>query len=136
MSVADSVGRDLLANTLGLSDSQANGYAAMEQALLTAQASLQTMQQNLGPAHPEVVAMDGKIRATEQFLRASRNRVAEGIASPARKPAWTMAGAIAQQKLAELRKKERFCKLASSRRERKPSTSADKWRRSNCWNAT
>ena len=107
----------------------------MQQALLTAQANLQTMQQNLGPAHPEVLALDEKIRATEQYLRALAT-VSKKVLRAARKPACTMARADRKQKLTELRKKEHFCKLASSRPEAKPSTSADKWLRSNCSNAT
>ncbi len=108
MSVADSVGRDVLANTLGLTDNQASAYAAMQQALLSAQADLQAMRQNLGPAHPDVVALSEKIRATQQYLQASRNRVEQGVAALRHSQLGPWLLEIAQQKLAELRRKEQI----------------------------
>ena len=68
MSVGDTVGREMLLNSLGLGGRDSNSQASLEQNLLADRAELQTIQQNLGPNHPEVVALAERVRITEQFL--------------------------------------------------------------------
>ena len=72
MSVGDAVGREMLLNSLGLGSRDANTQTSLEQNLISNQADLQTVQQNLGPRHPKVVALTEKVRLTEQFLESAQ----------------------------------------------------------------
>jgi capsular exopolysaccharide synthesis family protein len=57
---------------LGLGAPNVTSRMAMEQDLLKARSELQSIQQNLGVQHPDVVALGGKIAMIEQFLQTSR----------------------------------------------------------------
>ena len=55
-SLGDSAGREVLLSSLGLAGLNSPAQASLEQSLLADRAELQTVQQNLGPNHPEVIA--------------------------------------------------------------------------------
>lgn len=106
MSVGDAVGREMLLSSLGLSSNNANTQATLEGSLLAARAELQTAQQNLGPMHPEVVALTEKIRLTERFLASAQQRIGQRMTEldKAQLGPWLLQ--IVQQKVDESRKKE------------------------------
>lgn len=79
MSVGDAVGREMLLSSLGLGSRDSYVQASMEQNLLTDRAKLLTIQQNLGPKHPEVVALVQRVRMTEQYLASTQNRINQRV---------------------------------------------------------
>ena len=48
--------------------------------MISAQAELQTAQQNLGARHPEVVSLAEKVRLTRQFLESAQQRINQRMA--------------------------------------------------------
>jgi capsular exopolysaccharide synthesis family protein len=106
MSVGDAVGREMLLNCLGLGARDSNTQAGLEQNLITARADLQTSQQNLGPMHPEVVALAEKVRLTEQFLSTSQQRISQRVATLRDSQLGPWLVQMVQQKLDEARKRE------------------------------
>jgi len=108
MSIADVVGRELLLNSLGLGSRDSNTQASLEQSLLFARAEYQTLQQNLGPTHPEVVSLAEKIRVTEAFLQANQDRVNQRVMDLRKSQLGPWLVQIVRQKLEEARKKEQI----------------------------
>jgi capsular exopolysaccharide synthesis family protein len=108
MTVGDTVGREMLLNCLGLSSRDANTQAGLEQSLIVARADLQTALQNLGPQHPDVVALAEKVRLTEQFLNMSQQRIRDHIAKLRESQLGPWLVQMVQQKLDEARKKEQM----------------------------
>ena len=70
--ISDVLGKELIMENLGLGAPNVTSRMAMEQDLLKARSELQSIQQNLGVQHPDVVALSGKIAMIEQFLQTSR----------------------------------------------------------------
>ena len=93
MLISDVVGKELLLNSLGLSNQDAITQSNLAQSMLNARAELETMQQNLGPRHPEVIALAEKIRLTEQFLQVYQQRLASQGTDRRQEPARSLAGA-------------------------------------------
>jgi len=110
MSVGDTVGREMLLSCLGLSGRDANTQAGLEQSLIAARADLQTAQQNLGPQHPELIALAEKVRLTEQFLTSSQQRISQHVAQLRDSQLGPWLVQMVQQKLAESRKREEILK--------------------------
>jgi len=108
MSVADSVGRELVLGSLGLSSRDVNTQAGLEQTLLANRAEYHTLQQNLGPLHPEVAALGGKIRITEEFLQAYQDRMNDRVTELRKSRLGPWLVQILRQKLAEARQKEQL----------------------------
>ena len=108
MSVADSVGRELVLGSLGLSSRDVNTQAGLEQSLLANRAEYQTLQQNLGPLHPEVVALGEKIRITDEFLLAYQDRMNDRVTELRKSRLGPWLVQIIRQKLAEARQKEQL----------------------------
>jgi len=106
MSVGDTVGREMLLSSLGLGSRDANTQASLEQDLLTDRAKLKTIQQNLGPRHPKVVALTEKVRTTEQFLGSSQERINQRVAELRKSQLGPWLAQMVQQKVGESRKKE------------------------------
>ncbi len=77
LAIGDVVGREVLLAALGVSSRDSATQASLEQLLVSDRAQLNTIQQNLGPAHPEVVALKEKVRLTDEFLQGSQSRIAE-----------------------------------------------------------
>ena len=110
MSVGDAVGREMLLSSLGLGGRDANTQASLEQNLLADRAELQTIQQNLGPNHPEVLALAEKVRLTEQFLGSAQERINQRVAELGKSQLGPWLVQMVQQKLDESRKEEQILK--------------------------
>ena len=82
----------------------------MEQTLIAARADLQTALQNLGPQHPDVIALAEKVRLTEQFLNFSQQRLHENMAKLRESQLGPWLVQMVQQKLDEAQKKEQILK--------------------------
>jgi len=106
MAVADAVGRELLLSSLGLGSRDAATQANIEQDLVADRAQLATVQQNLGPAHPEVIALSEKVQKAEQFLQGYQERISQRVAELRRSQLGPWLVQIVRQKLDEVRQKE------------------------------
>ncbi len=106
VAVADAVGRELLLSSLGLGARDATAQASLEQSLIADRAQLATVQQNLGPAHPEVIALSQKVHETEQFLQGYQERIIRRVAELRHSQLGPWLVQIVQQKLDEVRQKE------------------------------
>lgn len=106
MSIGDTVGREVLLSSLGLGNREANSQANLQQSLVNDTAALRTIQQNLGPNHPEVVALAEKVRLTEQYLDSSQQRIDQRIAELRKSQLGPWLLQMVQQKLEESRKEE------------------------------
>ena len=96
----------MLLNTLGLERSDAANQTNLEQDLVNTRADLQALQQNLGPNHPEVVSLNRKIAAIEQFLGSATERMRQRLAGLRKSELGPWLVQMVQQKLDEARKKE------------------------------
>jgi len=108
MAVADVVGREVLMSSLGLGNRDATTQASLEQNLLSDVAQLNTLQQHLGPAHPEVVALQERIRLAEQFLRGAHGRIQERVADLRNSQLGPWLVQIVRQRLDEARQREQI----------------------------
>ncbi|HEY4760879.1 MAG TPA: polysaccharide biosynthesis tyrosine autokinase [Thermoguttaceae bacterium] len=106
MLVSDVVGRELLLNNLGLGNQESIVQANLAKNLLENRAELETMQQNLGPRHPEVVALAEKIRLTEEYLQASQQRLGNQSTQLRQSQLGPWLVQMMQQKLVEAKNKE------------------------------
>ncbi len=106
LSVGDAVGREMLLNTLGLGNREAYTQDNLEQNLLQAKAELQTAQQNLGPAHPQVVALTERIQLIQQYLDSAQQRIGQRLAGNHNNQLGPWLLQMVRQKLDESRKKE------------------------------
>jgi polysaccharide biosynthesis transport protein len=104
--VSDVAGKELILNSLGLSAQDITTQSNLTQNIVDARAKLETMQQNLGPRHPEVIALAEKIRLTDEFLQAYR----QGFSPQKNNQRLSQFGPwlleMLRQKLDESRKKE------------------------------
>ena len=106
MIISDVVGKELLLSSLGLSNQDAITQANLAQSMLNARAELETIQQNLGPRHPEVIALAEKIRLTEEFLQIYQQRSSGQTADRRQGQLGPWLAQMLQQKLYEAREKE------------------------------
>jgi len=106
MAVADAVGRELLLSSLGLGSRDTATQASLEQALVADRAQLATVQQNLGPAHPEVIALAEKVQQTEQFLQGYQERINQRVSDLRKSRLGPWLVQMVRQKLDEVRQKE------------------------------
>jgi polysaccharide biosynthesis transport protein len=106
MSVGDVVGREMLLSSLGLGARDANTQAGLEQSLLADRAELQSIQQNLGPNHPEVVALAQRVRTIEQFLASAQERIGQRVAELGKSQLGPWLAQMVRQKLEGARKEE------------------------------
>lgn len=80
LSVADAAGRDMLLSTLGFSPMDISSQAEVERTLLADKANLVTLEEHLGPRHPQVASLVSKIRLGEQYLFGYQDRIKRRIA--------------------------------------------------------
>jgi capsular exopolysaccharide synthesis family protein len=104
--VSDVAGKELLLNSLGLSTQDILTQSNLAQSMLEARAKLETMQQNLGPRHPEVIALAEKIRLSEEFLQVYQQRFSTQKTDRRQSQLGPWLVQMLQQKLDEARKKE------------------------------
>jgi capsular exopolysaccharide synthesis family protein len=110
LTLGDALGRELLANILGVSATESNGQATLQQNLLNDQANLTMLQQHLGPAHPSVINLRERIHLEQDWLRANQERVCRSAADldTTRLGPWLVE--ILQQRLRQFQDKESLLK--------------------------
>jgi succinoglycan biosynthesis transport protein ExoP len=106
LAVGDVVGREVLLAGLGLSARDSNTQASLEQILLSDRAQLRSAERNLGPAHPEMLAVKERIRLTEEFLQGYQNRIQQRMDEMRQGQLGPWLVQMVQQKLEEARHKE------------------------------
>lgn len=102
--VVEGPGRELMLSELGLGANDVVTQANLQRELIDAKTQLETMQQNLGPRHPEVIALTEKVRLTEQFLQNAQLKI--GQQTTGNRQLGPRLAQMARQKLEESRKKE------------------------------
>ncbi len=132
MSVGDAVGREMLLNSLGLGNQDSYTLASLERSLLDDRSELMTVQQNLGPNHPEVIALTERIRMTEQYLASSQQRIDQRLGELKKSQLGPWLVGIVRQKRDEALRRKKSSTPPSSRPATRPSVSAANWRISNC----
>jgi succinoglycan biosynthesis transport protein ExoP len=106
MMVSDVAGKELLLNSLGLGTQDILTQSNLAQSMPDARAKLETMQQYLGPKHPEVIALAEKIRLTDEFLQVYQQQASNQLADRYQSRLGPWLAQMLQQKLVEVRKKE------------------------------
>lgn len=108
ISVGDVVGREMLLSSLGLGNRESYTQASLEKGLLEDRAALHTALQNLGPNHPEVVALTGRVRMTEEYLASAQQRITQRLSeiNQSQLGAWLMG--IVRQKRDEALQQEKI----------------------------
>jgi len=101
LTIADSVGRELLMESFGLGEYHARIRAMLEEGLIRDRAELQAMQGRLGPAHPQMLARIEMIRRTEEYLRNYDERSNQTVADAQRNQLGPLLVHMVQQKLDE-----------------------------------
>ncbi len=96
----------MLISNLGLGSQSVSSQAGIEQNLLTDRAELQTIQQHLGPNHPDVIALVQRISLMEQFLASSSDRIEQRAAELSRSQLGPWLLRMVRQKLDDSMKEE------------------------------
>ena len=109
--VSDVAGKEFMLNSLGLSTQDMLTQSNLTQSMLEARAKLETMQQNLGPRHPDVIALSEKIRLTEEFLQFDQQRFSTQNNGRRQNQLGPWLLEMLQQKLDESRNKEEILKV-------------------------
>ena len=108
ISAGDVIGRELLLNGLGLGNRDAATQSTLEQNLLSDRVELNSLRQNLGPLHPEVVALSERIRRTEQYVAAAQERINQRVAELRQSQLGPWLMQVVQQRLQEARQREQM----------------------------
>ncbi len=108
MAASDTVGRELLLNSLGLGGRDGYTQANLEQSLLADRAELQTIQRNLGPNHPEVQTLAERVRLTEQYLQSAQQRLSQRVAELGKSELGPWLLQMVQQQLDQSRREEQI----------------------------
>ncbi len=106
LSVVDVAARDLLLGTLGFSMADIDSQSEVERNLLADKTELATLQQHLGPRHPQVIALTNKIRLAEEYLLGYQDRVKERLAGLQNSHLGPMLVTMLRQRLNEARQHE------------------------------
>jgi len=106
MAFGDVAGREMLMGILGLGPRDSTAQASLEQRLMEDRAALARLRSEVGPKHPELVALRDRIAMTEQFLGGYQDRLQERIAElrKGRLGPWLLE--VVRQRLEEIREKE------------------------------
>ncbi len=115
ISAGDVIGRELLLNSLGLGNRDTTTQTALEQSLLADRGELSSLRQNLGPLHPEVLALSERIRRTEQFIAAAQERINQGVAELRQNQLGPWLLQIVQERLQEARQREQMLQVQFER---------------------
>lgn len=106
ISVASTVGNELMLRGFGLSATDTRRQNDLQEILLADQAELRAMQGCLGQAHPQMVAKREKIRLAEEYLREYHVRSAEVVTRLQGSQLGPMLLRMVQQKLSETMQQE------------------------------
>jgi polysaccharide biosynthesis transport protein len=108
IAAADIVGREVVLGSLGLGAGDSATQSALEQGLLNDVAQLGALQQHLGPKHPDVLALQERIRLAEAFLRGSPERVQERVTAVRSNQLGPWLTQVLRQRLDETRRREKI----------------------------
>ena len=75
LAIEEAVGRELLLSSLGFNAKDSQLQASLERQLLTDQAELKTMGEYVGPAHPEWIKVENRIRTTQRYMNERQGQV-------------------------------------------------------------
>ena len=109
--VSDVAGKEFMLNSLGLGTQDMLTQSNLTQSMLEARAKLETMQQNLGPRHPDVIALSERIRLTEEFLQFDQQRFSTQNNDRRQTQLGPWLLEMLRQKLDESRNKEEILKV-------------------------
>ncbi|HTQ40702.1 MAG TPA: polysaccharide biosynthesis tyrosine autokinase [Pirellulales bacterium] len=108
MSLDNGAGRELILSDLGLSGRDATMQAELEKSMLDDRAKLRTLQEHLGPNHPDVQEITQRIQLTEQYLAGYSGHVQDRLAALKDKQLAPMLLQLVRQKLAETTAQENY----------------------------
>jgi len=106
MSVANVVGKEVLLRSLGFDTRDSYVLMSLERSIVEDQATLETLRQDLGPAHPEVVALVNKVRNAQQYLADYQRRVDARLAEMQSRQLGPLLDRMVSQKLHEVQQLE------------------------------
>lgn len=101
LSLEGVIGREFLLAGFGMGTRDVESQAGMEKALLESQAELRTLQGFFGPAHPRVMAVQDRIRATSAYLADYQSRLDQKLLGIRDKQLGPMLSQMVQQRLNE-----------------------------------
>ena len=104
--MADALGKEILLRSLGFDPQDTATLSSLDRSLLDDRTALKTMQEHLGPAHPEVLAKTEKIRMCEQYMMDYQQRVRQRMSELQNTQLGPMLVQMVQQKLAESQRLE------------------------------
>lgn len=117
ISLNDTVGKEMLMESFGLSYKDRYTRSELEKSLVLARTELDAMQGRYGPAHPKMVQQLQKIRELEDYLGGMQTRSAEGMDRLQESQLRPMLVQMVQQRLGEtLKEEETLIQLADSSR--------------------
>jgi capsular exopolysaccharide synthesis family protein len=108
MSMDSGAGRELILSDLGLSGRDATVQAELEKSVLDDRAKLRTLEEHLGPNHPDVQEITQRIQLTEQYLAGYSGRVHDRLAALKDKQLAPMLLQLVRQKLTETTAQENY----------------------------
>lgn len=101
LGLENTLGREFMMAGMGLGPRDLETQAQMEKTLLESQAELKTLQEYYGPAHPRVVAVQERIRATSGYLTQYQARAQQKTAGMRHAQLGPMLSQMVQQRLNE-----------------------------------
>ena len=104
--MADALGKEILLRSLGFDPHDTATLSSLDRSLLDDRTVLKTMQEHLGPAHPEVLAKIEKIRMCEQYMLDYQQRVRQRMSELQNTQLGPMLVQMVQQKLSEAQRLE------------------------------
>lgn len=106
MTVADVAGRDLFLSSLGFNTTSGQTQMYLERAMLEDQAELERLRKDRLPNHPAILALEQKVRLTEQYLLSYQDRLRDRIAELRATELGPMIVNMLRQKISEAQQRE------------------------------
>jgi len=101
LALEDTIGREFLMAGFGLGQRDIETQSQLEKTLLESQSQLKTLQVYYGPAHPRVVAVQDRIRATSQYLAEYQQRANQKLAGVRDRQLGPLLTRMVEQRLSE-----------------------------------
>ncbi len=101
LSLESVVGREFLLSGFGMGTRDIESQAQLEKSLLESQAELKTLHSFFGPAHPRVITVQERIRATSAYLAEYQARLDQKLLGIRDKQLGPMLSQMVQQRLDE-----------------------------------
>lgn len=117
ITLSDTVGKEMLLESFGLSQKDRYTRSELEKTLVLARTELNSMQGLYGPAHHKKMTQSKKVREIEDYLKNLQLRSAQSVAKLQKSQLGPMLVQMVRQKLAEtLTEEESLRKMANSTR--------------------